>query len=154
MLSYGVWHTIVIWVEDNRINCEIDRGPVNSYIDNGQIINDGGVAFETLDDSAALIDNVVVFPYDKRFQGWIFGHELPVPEDEVNSGGMQIWSIPSGARIWVDGEYTGKRTPDNVPTMDGEHKVELTKEGYISSSDDVIVPTVGIQLTYNLRKNN
>lgn len=154
-LKDGKWHAIVVWLHGNVIKCEIDREPPIAFIDNGKIIDKGGIAFETLGDSSAFIDNVVVFPYpEDSFFGFFGEHAVPEHLLSETEGGINIWSKPSGARIWLDGIYQEKKTPylihDIVP---GKHKIELQKDGYkIFSKSVTVEPRKEINLTAKLEK--
>jgi len=48
-------------------------------------------------------------------------------------GYIQIWTVPSGASVYVDGEYLGETDAVDdllVQVSPGSHKLELYKQGY------------------------
>lgn len=51
----------------------------------------------------------------------------PVSEDKAI---VSVTSIPSGARIYVDGIVLNYPTPQRLELEGGEHEIKLTKEGY------------------------
>ncbi|NOR46690.1 MAG: PEGA domain-containing protein [Methanosarcinaceae archaeon] len=43
---------------------------------------------------------------------------------------LTVNSEPKGAQIWVDGEFSGELTPNEMRFEPGNYKIELVKEGY------------------------
>jgi PEGA domain. len=66
---------------------------------------------------------------------------LPNPVDYVVSkGGIAVASNPPGAKIWVDGVYTGKVTPDSIISIElKNYNVKLTCFGYTDTAFTVSV---------------
>lgn len=52
---------------------------------------------------------------------------------------IQICSNPSSARIFIDGEYTGKITPGTVTLRGGEHSLALELEDFRSYHNDLLL---------------
>ncbi len=62
----------------------------------------------------------------------------------MDSGGVYLTTLPSGADVWVDGTYVG-RTPVLVDGLQsGKHAVTLTKVGFIAAEIEQRVGTSGI----------
>jgi hypothetical protein len=67
-----------------------------------------------------------------------FGQENPV----ITTGSIAVSSSPSGADIYLDGEYQGT-TPKTISDVtSGDHKIELKKSGYENWSKSVNIETV------------
>lgn len=69
-------------------------------------------------------------------------HEFEVPFilNVVNTGDLNVISRPSGARVWIDGIDTGKRTPLNASGLSpGQHSVALTMDYYYNDNFSVEV---------------
>jgi PEGA domain len=147
-LNYNQWHVIYISLCLNSIDVAIDNNIAGPFIDHGPLINEGGIAFETLDNSEALIDDVLVFPSSDTNCPWRGA------ADFLERTSLLIWSSPSDARIWIDGNYTKKRTPDKIEVTPGRHTIDLTKNGYMDRSEVADVPEEGLQLTWNLVETN
>ncbi|MCM2464766.1 PEGA domain-containing protein [Methanoculleus oceani] len=75
-----------------------------------------------------------------------------------DSGYIQIWTVPSGASVYVDGEYLGE-TDDvedlSVRVSPGSHKLEIYKQGYESyleylyiGSGETVTRDVFLESTY------
>lgn len=52
----------------------------------------------------------------------------PTPSDE--RGTLKVSSEPQGARVFLDGEDTGKQTPATFRVSSGSHTIRLTREGW------------------------
>ena len=64
---------------------------------------------------------------------------LTRPTLTILPGGITIRTEPSGAEVWMDGTLQGT-TPLNVPNViEGNHSVEIRKEGYEPSIGNIIV---------------
>jgi hypothetical protein len=94
---------------------------------------------------------VVTEPVGRRdLSGDVSFATIPVtltrPTLTVFSGGITISSEPSGAEVWVDGTPAGTTplTLDNV--TEGDHMVEVRKEGYEPVVENVTV-TEGMNAT-------
>jgi len=53
----------------------------------------------------------------------------PASKDPVSESVLDIWSIPAGADIFLDGGYVGK-TPYSLVVPRGEHTVTLRKKDF------------------------
>ena len=71
---------------------------------------------------------------------------------EIEEINVSINSSPSGAKIIVDGEDTGKKTPANVKLKIGEHTVKLTLKGYEDLVKKIKVEKDGESFNFTLRR--
>ncbi len=60
------------------------------------------------------------------------------PVDE-NTGKLFVNSIPDSAKIFVNGTFSGKFTPDTIKTEAGMVDIKLTKEGYKDTTVSISV---------------
>ena len=58
---------------------------------------------------------------------------------------LRVRSNPSGARIYVDGKYTGKKTSYTLEAAPGEHTVVVHKDGYYTPPVRTVTLRPGIQ---------
>ncbi len=59
------------------------------------------------------------------------------PED---FGSISITSTPTGARVYLDGNYTGKETNCTLDSiLPGKHTIKLTKAGYEDYEEEIMV---------------
>ena len=74
-------------------------------------------------------------------------------ENLTGYGSIDISSDPSGAKVYLDGNYTGETTPANISKVAlGNHTIKLTKFGYFNATENVSVsvgrtPPVDVNLT-------
>ena len=61
------------------------------------------------------------------------------PDDIIQFGKAFITANVQGAVIWLDGNDTGKLTPDTIEAKIGMHEVSLTKELYHRSTQNIEV---------------
>ncbi|NNG26860.1 MAG: PEGA domain-containing protein, partial [Ignavibacteriaceae bacterium] len=59
------------------------------------------------------------------------------PDDIIELGKVFISANVTGAVIWLDGNDTGKLTPDTIEAKTGMHEVSLTKELYHRSTQNI-----------------
>lgn len=57
----------------------------------------------------------------------------------IEYGRIQVLSNVADAKIFIDGNDTGKLSPDTLTTTVGNHIIELRKDGYDLASQNVIV---------------
>ncbi|MFZ1518398.1 MAG: Omp28-related outer membrane protein [Ignavibacteriaceae bacterium] len=57
----------------------------------------------------------------------------------VEYGTIQVLSNVADAKIFIDGNDTGKLSPDTVTTTTGNHIIELRKDGYDVAKQNIIV---------------
>jgi len=74
-------------------------------------------------------------------------------ENLTGYGSIDISSDPDGAKVYLDGKYTGETTPANISKVAlGNHTIKLTKFGYFNATENVSVsvgrtPPVDVNLT-------
>ena len=59
--------------------------------------------------------------------------EKPKEEEKIvaESGSIRVTSSPSGAKIYIDGKYSGRSTPSTIKDLSsGSHKIKLEQSGY------------------------
>ena len=72
----------------------------------------------------------------------------PLPPAE---GSIKLLSHPSGAAIWLNDEYTGKKTTATITTTPGMHRIALTLDQYVQHTVVLEVQAgATIQRTYTL----
>jgi hypothetical protein len=54
-------------------------------------------------------------------------------------GYINIFSDPDGARVYLDGEYTQKKTPTNISKGVGNYSIRLTKRNYKNVTQEIQV---------------
>lgn len=64
---------------------------------------------------------------------------LVEPEINIQNGIIIVTSNIEDARIFVDGNFSGKLTPDTLNVQTGTRIISLEKEGYASNSFQIIV---------------
>lgn len=66
-----------------------------------------------------------------------------------DTGAIRIWSTPSGASVYVNGNYQGTTLGggyvDSIDIPDGQHSIMLRKSGYNDYATDIIVSRGTIQ---------
>jgi hypothetical protein len=85
----------------------------------------------------------------------ILGCETNPPTQPLNPvieyGNVKVISNVSGVKIFLDGNDTGKLTPDTLKTTVGNHAIELVKENYDSLLLNVnVLKNTEIELSANL----
>jgi len=75
-------------------------------------------------------------------------------EKAPTTGNIYIKSDPTGARIFIDGEDTGKLTPETIKDLSlGEHEIKLTLPGYVDYvTTETTVPGETLERLYVLEK--
>ncbi len=56
----------------------------------------------------------------ERLDPYKFDNVLDIPGGGLTSGPMKLSSSPQGAKIYIDGKYTGRKTPAQVDVYEGE----------------------------------
>ncbi len=59
------------------------------------------------------------------------------PDDTFDFGKVFVSANVPGAIIWLDGNDTGKLTPDTIEAKTGVHELSLTKDLYYKSTEDI-----------------
>ena len=89
----------------------------------------------TLKEGDAFSFNGSLKPVQKESAGGFF--------KKIFGGGdksaSQISSTPAGAEIYVDGNYTNKKTPGKVSLSPGDHEIQLKLDGYSTLTRKVTV---------------
>lgn len=85
----------------------------------------------------------------------IWGCETNPPTQPLNPiieyGNVKVVSNVSGAQIFLDGNNTGKVTPDTIRTTIGDHIIELSKDDYDRTTLNVnVLKNTEIEVTANL----
>ena len=98
----------------------------------------------------ALLENVTIGPHTiqlKKESFQTFEQLITISEKEVTEisatlsravGSLSVASKPSSAKIYLDGNFTGKTAPAKLDSIDtGTHNIQLKKEGYTNYEDVV-----------------
>ncbi len=89
-VSANEWHDITIWMDGNRINVHVDDVLMIWAKDEGELITTGGgVHFETLDNSIAYVDDIMVEvlePEDMPIETPVYSKPPNVLTKRVSSG--------------------------------------------------------------------
>lgn len=85
----------------------------------------------------------------------LLGCETNPPTQPLNPvieyGNVKVISNVSGAKIFLDGNNTGKITPDTLKTTVGNHTIELVKENYDTTNISInVLKNTEINVTANL----
>lgn len=73
----------------------------------------------------------------------------------VTTGKIIVETAPSHAEILIDGQTTGKFSPDTVTTDAGIHRLSLAKNGYLTHSQEITVLKDSLlQVLENLKINH
>jgi hypothetical protein len=66
-------------------------------------------------------------------------------------GGLTIVTQPSGANVWIDGDYAGTTPLNDYIAIMGSHFISITLSGYGEKSDTITIPNGGqVVKSYNL----
>ncbi len=78
---------------------------------------------------------------------------ISLEKDQQLLSSLRITSKPSGAKIYIDGEESGKRTPFTLDDLQRGREVTLRlhKAGYESKEDKVLLDTRVIEKSFRLR---
>jgi hypothetical protein len=77
----------------------------------------------------------------------------PNAPETIDFGKVFISADVIGAKIWLDGNDTGKLTPDTVEAKTGMHEISLTKEFYFKSTQNIeIVKDRVVQLDFIMQE--
>jgi hypothetical protein len=69
----------------------------------------------------------------------------------IEYGNVKVISNVSGAKIFLDGNDTGKLTPDTLKTTIGDHIIELSKDNYDTTTINInVLKNTEIELSANL----
>ncbi len=91
-----------------------------------------GAAWQQVNTTIDLLNGTVT-AYPESFGS--YGMAMPLP------AALTVSSNPAGARIHLDGEYTGKVTPAAIsPAEPGDHTLRLELEQFVSYEANVTVP--------------
>lgn len=75
------------------------------------------------------------------------------PDNAIELGKAFISANVSDAVIWLDGNNTGKFTPDTIEARAGLHEISLTKDLYYESTQSVeIIKDSILQLTFTMEE--
>jgi hypothetical protein len=85
----------------------------------------------------------------------IWGCETNPPTQTLNPvieyGNVKVISNVSGAKIFLDGNNTGKITPDTLKTTIGDHIIELHKDNYDTTTINInVIKDTEIEINANL----
>ncbi|MFC2085056.1 SUMF1/EgtB/PvdO family nonheme iron enzyme [Bacteroidota bacterium] len=67
--------------------------------------------------------------------------------------GIKINSVPSGARVFVDDIERDQPTPHEDFYFPGTHKISLSKPGFFTLDDNIMVTKAGEEFNFTLEKN-
>ena len=89
----------------------------------------------------------------------IWGCETNPPTQPLNPvieyGNVKVISNVAGAKIFLDGNDTGKLTPDTLKTTIGDHIIELSKDNYDTTTISInVLKNTEIEITANLFASN
>lgn len=118
--------------QDNMISCSA-----------GETASAQITASGTLSESAASV-KAIVTDYNL----------LPLTSAQIltgTSGGIRLESQPSGAEVWIDGEFKNV-TPCMVSMPAGEYSVQLKINGYEDSAETAVAVTKGLVSTPKFAK--
>lgn len=79
-------------------------------------------------------------------------YDVPIGIPFATTGSASITSIPTGARISIDGAYTGHVTPYDLSLKSGTHTLDLTLDGYFGDVSTLQVqPDTNMAITRTLK---
>jgi hypothetical protein len=68
----------------------------------------------------------------------------------VHTGVLNVTSVPRSATVWIDGEKQSDRTPSVLDdVMPGDHRVEVTKDGYTRWEKTLLVESRDTTFVYD-----
>jgi hypothetical protein len=75
------------------------------------------------------------------------------PDDTIDLGKVFVSANVPGAVIWLDGNDTGKLTPDTVEAKTGVHELSLTKDLYYKSTKGIeVIKDTTIDVNFTLEE--
>jgi PKD repeat protein len=98
-----------------------------------------GQVFHWIPDSDDIGDYSVTFTvYDGEFSD---SETICISvQESPQMGAIHVSTFPTGALIFLDGEDTGRQTEATIDSVEsGEHLVSVVKEGYMETSEAVVV---------------
>lgn len=122
----GRWHRIEINGQGPRIQFSVDGVKEWEYVDLAPL-GDGGFAFETLDDSMARIDDIVVYASAPQTGlSWVrtggplggLGYDVRMRPDDTNM--MYVTDAKAGVHMSTDGGQTWFPSNQGITTRTGE----------------------------------
>ncbi|HEY3273299.1 MAG TPA: carboxypeptidase regulatory-like domain-containing protein [Methanocella sp.] len=79
-------------------------------------------------------DSAIFTVYYANTLNVIHDYDVAISVPYATTGTIALGSIPSGARISIDGTDTGHVTPYNISLKSGSHMLELSMAGYFTDS--------------------
>jgi len=133
---------------DSKKDCWILHLPPNGYLQNCSLCSNTHVGGGAISDVLSLASNAITNTSSAQvgYSNAVVKLWNPTVSIQCPMGTLQVFSSPSGAMVYIDGNYIGETPLTNYTLSPGNHEITIKKYGYTEYMKTVTI-TIGKKTT-------